>query len=69
MDCLKGEDTKVGQEQTLQFLDLSSAIHLCLDSESNTGPPDLQSGALPTELSRHFIHDSISRNLRPASVV
>ena len=24
----------------------------CLDSESNTGPPDLQSGALPTELSR-----------------
>ena len=25
----------------------------CLDCESNTGPSDLQSDALPTELSRH----------------
>jgi hypothetical protein len=28
---------------------------VCLDCESNTGPSDLQSDALPTELSRHFL--------------
>ncbi len=36
----------------------------CFDCESNTGPSDLQSDALPTELSKHLLERAdILRNL------
>ena len=45
-----------------KWIDLSFKIacseteqKVCLDCESNTGPQDLQSCALPTELSRHLL--------------
>jgi hypothetical protein len=32
----------------------------CFDRESNTGPSDLQSDALPTELSKHLLSVKVS---------
>jgi hypothetical protein len=41
--------------KTRQILYYVATKNTCLDCESNTGPSDLQSDALPTELSRHLV--------------
>ena len=52
---MEGKIGKQTKQKPLTFDDgtsLSLTLKKCLDCESNTGPSDLQSDALPTELSR-----------------
>ena len=48
------------------FVFVCTIKKICLDRGSNTGPLDLQSNALPTELSKHVM---VVRDIRTGGIV
>jgi hypothetical protein len=63
---LMGFDWNNGTQKVMQIADrMNRCNKKCLERESNTRPPDLQSGALPTELSRQLKATETTQFVRP----